>query len=104
MFVQDGFLYLTVTRHKLTVQCSKGHKYRDYKYHMTVHILSPPVSENVVMRALRALRLGRCDTTKHLESTGTTDAPAEAPLTAVKAKFGLGRNTNCINPNFFYIL
>jgi hypothetical protein len=66
---------------------------------MTVHILSPPVDENVVMRAVRALR-GRCDTTKHLESTETTDAPAEAPLTAVKAKFGLGRNTNCINPIF----
>jgi hypothetical protein len=68
---------------------------------MTVHSLSPPVDENVVMRAVRALRLGRGDTTKHLESTGTTDAPTEAPLTAVKAKFGLGRNTNCINPIFY---
>ncbi len=68
---------------------------------MTVHSLSPPVSENVVMRAVRALR-GRSDMTKHLESTGTTDAPAEAPLTAVKAKFGLGRDTNCFNPNFLY--
>jgi hypothetical protein len=68
---------------------------------MTVHSLSPPVGENVVMRAVRALGLGgRCDTTKHLESTGTTDAPAEAPHSAVKAKFGLGRNTNCINPIF----